>query len=353
MKNFKYILSVAVAAAALASCGKEEALVLQNSDPEYIASRFDAQYYQNLRDFKESDHAITYIYYAAYSTLEGASSLYKLPTSMSERFIGLPDSLDFVNLWMGVPSGNPADEYNYSPVAYEDMQFCRSQKGTKFLMHGDASHDWTITLPDGTEATLYSGNDEAMQIYAQNILDTIYDNDIDGVDIDFEGWSSSLLTKLVLILGEKIGPKGSDPSKYLVVDYFGSAPSGDIDEYVNFVVRQAYSPQIGNRYSTLLSRPGWLAPEKYVICEQWNDCRNMGMTQGYTPYYGYNGEVLKTYDASGTGSDMASLEAYARFCLDGNAHGFGGYYMDSDYFYTAGPYYNLRRCIQIANPSIK
>ena len=42
MKTIKYILSVAATVAALASCGKEEALVLQNSDPGYISGRFDA-----------------------------------------------------------------------------------------------------------------------------------------------------------------------------------------------------------------------------------------------------------------------------------------------------------------------
>ncbi len=110
-----------MAAAILVGCTKEEALVIQKV-PSPGDELFDGQYYQNLRECKASPHTMTYVYYAAWAPLEGASNMFKNPTSMAERFIGLPDSLDIVNLWMGIPSADPEDEYEYSPVQAADMK---------------------------------------------------------------------------------------------------------------------------------------------------------------------------------------------------------------------------------------
>lgn len=46
-------------------------------------------YYQNLRDFKASDHEISFGWFAQY----GAQN------SMGVRFMGLPDSLDICSMW--------------------------------------------------------------------------------------------------------------------------------------------------------------------------------------------------------------------------------------------------------------
>ena len=64
---------------------------------------YDEQYFQNLRDFKKSDHEISYAYYEGWSPIEGVTG-YKDPASWGERMVGLPDSIDIVNLWMGIPT---------------------------------------------------------------------------------------------------------------------------------------------------------------------------------------------------------------------------------------------------------
>lgn len=346
----KIILLLAAAAFAFAACTDEEALVIQKV-PQPGDELYDSQYYENLRAWREKDHVLTYVYYAAWAPLEGYTTLAKEYTSMSDRLIGLPDSLDIVNLWMGVPSNDPKDTVDYAPAAYSDLQYCRKTKGMKFVAHADASnynHQFTV---DGKDWDLSSDrSDEAFAAYAQWWCERVIERELDGVDFDFEGWSSADMTKVITKCGEYFGPQGADKTKLLIIDYFGSSPSSDVEPYIDLLVRQAYSQQIGNRYSGL-GRPSWLPAEKYVICEQWNQGSNR-TNGGYVPYYGYDGEKLMTYNSAGDEVEMASLEAYARYCTDGNGKGFGAYYIDTDYFFASGPYYNLRRCIQIANPAI-
>lgn len=352
MKKILYILSI-ISASVLTGCTKEENMVVQKM-PSPSDELFDAQYYQNLREWKAGTHAVTYVYYAAWAPLEGSSNMYKEPTSMSDRFIGLPDSLDIVNLWMGVPSSDPADEYEYSPVAAADMKYCQKTKGTRFVLHADASHYRHKFTVNGQDWDLSQDrSEEAIRAFADYNSQRVLHFGLDGIDWDFEGWNSGDMTIAIQQSGKYFGPQAEteEGKKMLnIIDYFGGAPSSDVEPYVSYIVRQAYSQQIGTSYWGL-GRPDWIPAEKYIICEQWNQGNNR-FNGGAKPYRGYNGETLMTYDDNGNYVQMASLEAYARFCNDGNAGGFGAYYIDSDYFFSKGPYYNLRRCIQIANPSI-
>ena len=88
---------------------------------------YDEQYFENLRAFKKSDHEISYAYYEAWSPIEGVTG-YKDPASWGERMVGLPDSIDIVNLWMGIPTAET------HPIAYADMQYCQRKLGTRFVM---------------------------------------------------------------------------------------------------------------------------------------------------------------------------------------------------------------------------
>src|SRR5882724_2341381 len=64
---------------------------------------YDDQYYANLRAYKKTNHELFYGYYAAYAPIQGASGN-KESASWGERILGLPDSVDIVNLWMGIPT---------------------------------------------------------------------------------------------------------------------------------------------------------------------------------------------------------------------------------------------------------
>src|SRR5271170_1273105 len=85
---------------------------------------YDDQYYANLRAYKKTNHQLFYGYYAAYAPIQGATGN-KDPASWGERIMGLPDSVDVVNLWMGIPTKD------WQPVALADMQYCQTQKGTR------------------------------------------------------------------------------------------------------------------------------------------------------------------------------------------------------------------------------
>ena len=131
MNKIKFIFASALAVAAISSCLKEEAIVLQEP------YTYDEQYLENIREYKKSEHTLSYCYYAAWAPLEGLTG-YKDPASWGERLRGLPDSLDIVNLWMGYPSPNPESE-SYAPVAYADMKYMQKNLGTRFVLHGDAA----------------------------------------------------------------------------------------------------------------------------------------------------------------------------------------------------------------------
>ena len=147
MKTKIFILASALVAMALASCDTD----VKRLEVQKLKT-YDEQYYKNLRDFHKSDHEVSFAYYEGWSPVEGVEG-YKDPASWGERMIGLPDSIDIVNLWMGVPSNDPEDGSNgyngctYAPIAYADMKECQTKKGIRFIMHADASnynHKFTV-----------------------------------------------------------------------------------------------------------------------------------------------------------------------------------------------------------------
>lgn len=74
-------------------------------------------YYQNLRDYKASDHEISFMWFSQWSG----------QNSMAVRFNGLPDSLDICSIWGG---GIPPKE---NTQLWEDLRFTQKVKGTKML----------------------------------------------------------------------------------------------------------------------------------------------------------------------------------------------------------------------------
>ena len=217
---------------------------------------YDEQYFENLRAFKKSDHEISYAYYEAWSPIEGVTG-YKDPASWGERMVGLPDSIDIVNLWMGIPTAET------HPIAYADMQYCQRKLGTRFVMHADASHYRHQFTVDGVDYDLSQNkDDEAMAAYAKWIVNQVLEPGLDGVDVDWEGWSGSDLVRLIKELGKYFGPEGEQPDKLLIVDYFSGTPPTDIIPYCDYIVQQAYSDQVG-----FLTQPSNFPPEKMIYCE--------------------------------------------------------------------------------------
>ena len=374
MKKLIILLS---ALAVVFGCMKEEKIVIQNtlipgSEEE---EALNADYYAALRAYKESDHILSYVFMGRYATLEGASNLFIEYTTMEHRFLALPDSLDIVNLWMGAPcdkphsdycwfrDGTPDYQFDYSPYAYADMQYCRRNKGTKFVLHADACHwgqqfqliDWNESKQknDTIVWTLNKNKQDTHEAYAEFLYRKCVDYNIDGLDFDYEGWGDKQINWVVDYLAKKMGPQAeTEEGKklLLIVDYWSRNPPSNCWNKCSYIVRQAYSVQLGINSNGSLSAPG--DAKKYIICEQWEQGNPLNFTQG--------GKRWGNPSQNEFGEDLYSMEAYALFCKNGGGKGFGAYYIDNDYKYsvktargTFNTYGYLRNAIRAANPKVE
>jgi hypothetical protein len=334
---------------ALVSCMKDKALQIQKP------FTYDEQYYENLRAYKKTNHTLCFGWYAAYAPIAGSTG-YKDPASWGERILGLPDSMDIVSLWMGVP-GNDSTKSGYAPVAYADLKFVREKKGTRFVLPTIVRMNSTITLKDGTKYDLTQNkNDAGINVYAQYLVDQVLDAGLDGVDLDYEPAGDWLqgdnFTKLVQYIGQFFGPKSNNPEKLLIIDFYSQAPPAATGEYANYFIRQAYSQGTGgiqtatnlqNYYNAVAAA---VPPGKFIVTENFGDFSE----NGGTPFTEANGNTL-----SSDGTRMYSLEGMARWNpTQGKKAGFGAFYFDRDYYSKTGiPYYNVRRAIQIVNPAAR
>ena len=357
MNKIKFIFASALAVAAISSCLKEEAIVLQEP------FTYDEQYFENIREYKKSEHTLSYSYYAAWAPLEGLTG-YKDPASWGERLRGLPDSLDIVNLWMGYPSPNPESE-SYAPVAYADMKYMQEKLGTRFVLHGDAATTRdvvykgdTLNIQDlynqwkagtGTEEAFR----EALHNHAKIMIDKVNEAGLDGVDVDWEPqpavWrDTQVLVDLMKYLRENL------PGKLIILDLFSDYPPAEVNNYIDYLVIQCYTPQIGCSVAQLKSfytahgiNCG-IPAEKIIACEQGGQT-DYALNGGGLWKETRNGQQIYTSD----GSEMYSFEGFARHTSENNMAGWGVFYVDRNYYSTKGPYYEFRKGIQVANPSIR
>ncbi len=344
------LLALLVLVVSIPACVKEKKLEIQKP------FTYDEQYYENLRAYKKTDHTLFFGWYAAYAPIAGATG-YKDPASWGERIIGLPDSVDIVSLWMGIPNNDPSSNA-YAPIAYEDIKFVKKNKGTRFVVPTITRMNHVITLRDGTEYNLTANrNDAGIAVYAQYLVDQVLDSDLDldGVDLDYEPEGDFLqgnnFTKLVEHIGQYFGPKGMYPDKLLIIDFYNQVPPTATGEYANYFVRQAYTQgftehsaaRLQSNYNAVQTA---VPPGKFIVTENFGDHSE----NGGTPFVEANGNTLTT-----NGTRMYSLEGMARWNpTQGKKGGFGAFYFDRDYYSKTGiPYYNVRRCIQIANPAIR
>lgn len=111
MKIMKYLLTAIATGSLMSACNTDiESLTIQKP------LTYDDQYYQNLRDYKASDHEIAFGWFAQY----GAQN------SAAVRFMGLPDSLDICSMWGGIPAKENTE-------IWEEIRFVQKVKGTKML----------------------------------------------------------------------------------------------------------------------------------------------------------------------------------------------------------------------------
>lgn len=328
MKIMKYIMPLLLIACMFASCDNdvENATVV-------APTTYGPQYYKNLRDYKKSDHSIAWGWFADYTQ----------STSLATRFLGLPDSLDICSLWGGIPSDDSTHvDTHYLPEVYREMKYVQEVKGTKLVVP-------TIirirTRPEFYDSIWVKQNDPqaAMRAYAQDLLRPIFENGLDGIDMDYEPEGDPLsggnLDYFVEYVGQFVGPMASpdstftypdgytikgNPSMLLCIDYYGSAPSGNTNKYTNWYVNQTYGGSPGRV-------PFSGCPTEKVV---------------YTENVGDNWKA----------AECGQLLNYARYQPStGRKGGFGAFFMHRDYIntgYGCSNYANMRHGIQIQNPAI-
>ena len=335
MKTLKYLLTLAFVGGMMVACDTD----VENIEIQKPYTYSDL-YYQNLRDFKASDHEISFMWFAQWSG----------QNSMAVRFTGLPDSLDLCSIWGG---GIPPKE---NTQLWEDLRFTQKVKGTKMLYVAivrlgaeDDSHDFKkvlnegLAMPEGEarEAKLK----EAIDMYAYYYLDQVFENDLDGFDADYEPdgdfLSGKYFTMFIQKLGEYMGPNPNqskeerlkliqerygkdvtDTNKLLCIDVYGRDADKECEPYINYYLIQNYG---GGTPSLRRDFPA----EKHVFCVNWGD---------------------------DWPTDGAKLYNQARWePATGRKGGFGAFYGQRDYFvheYNPEPYHRFRECIQIQNPAV-
>ncbi len=328
MKIMKYIMPLLLIACMFASCDNdvENATVV-------APTTYGPQYYKNLRDYKKSDHSIAWGWFADYTQ----------STSLATRFLGLPDSLDICSLWGGIPSDDSTHvDTHYLPEVYREMKYIQEVKGTKLVVP-------TIirirTRPEFYDSIWVKQNDPqaAMRAYAQDLLRPIFENGLDGIDMDYEPEGDPLsggnLDYFVEYVGQFVGPMASpdstftypdgytikgNPNMLLCIDYFGSAPGSNTNKYTNWYVNQTYGGGPGRV-------PFSGCPTEKVV---------------YTENVGDNWKA----------AECGQLLNYARYQPStGRKGGFGAFFMHRDYIntgYGCSNYANMRHGIQIQNPAI-
>lgn len=339
MKTKLFHLMLAFAAVMITGC---------NTDPEALQVdkpfTYSEQYYENLRAYKKSPHQIFYGWFAAYSHAEGVIAEYKKSPSWGEHLAGIPDSLDFCSLWMGIPSLKEDDSLTtYNPIAYTEMRHAMEVKGIRMV------------VPEITRIEKYPWfpkDDEGIRQYGDYLVRMVLENDLDGLDLDYEpegDWiAGDNFGKMVEYIGQSLGPKSANPETYLIIDYYSQVPPAAVEPYINYLVNQAYTQgTTSNSAANLQSRynlvSSWCPPGKFVVTENLGDW----WENGGSPFTEADGNTLTS-----DGLQMYSLEGMSRWNpTQGPKGGWGGFYFDRDYN-NFPPYGNVRHSIQVANPAV-
>lgn len=320
-KTFLIVCLSVLIIGTMAGC-KKEALELQKP------YKYSDEYYANLRAYKKSKHQLCFGWYSDYSQT----------FSYGMHFMGLPDSIDILSLWGGIPDSVTARE------TYDEMRFVQRVKGMRLVM----------PIIVQVEGTGHPATEEGAQAYADELIDRVFAYDLDGLDIDWEPVSGTYLNnannfaKFVEYCSRRLGPQ-SNSGKMLIVDYYNHTLPSTIEPYVDYIVNQAYTQgtttnsaaNLQTRYNRVAS---WCPPEKFMVTENIGDW----WQNGGSPFTEADGNTISPFD----GERMYSLEGMARWNpTQGPKAGFGAFYFGRDYN-SSPPYKYMRRAIQAANPAV-
>ncbi|SES83957.1 glycoside hydrolase family 18 [Prevotella sp. kh1p2] len=331
MKAIKYIMALVLAGGLMAACDTD----VENREVQKPLT-YDDLYYQNLRDYKASDHSISFMWFAQY----GAQN------SMAVRFAGLPDSLDICSLWGGIPAKE-------NTKLWDELRFCQQKKGTKMLVVAitriDAETDdhsfkqaynEAKAMPEGEERE--AALKKAVEMYADYFIDQVFENDLDGFDADYEPEGDFL--------------SGNYFNEFMqhIALYMGPNPEQTKAERLK-LIQQRYGNGVTDTDKLLcVDAPGSPSTELVPICDYYfKQAYGGGTSEGVWP-------IEKTVFCENVGDNWATalqgLINQAKFQpQQGRKGGFGAFFGHRNYnvtTYNPEPYKIFRDCIQYQNPAM-
>lgn len=326
---------------------------VENLEIEHIGgynTMGDNEYFANLRAYKATawnyGRPVAFGWYSNWS-----------PAGAYRRgyLTSMPDSMDIVSMWSGAPG-----RHNITPEQKADKEFVQKVKGTKLLQVSLLSYmgkgatpgsvyadiekqaeeeGWSESKLDeakkqarwtfwGFEGKIESENHyESLARFGKALCDSLYANEWDGYDVDWEIGSgvfdmdgtlstNGQLIFLIKEMNKYIGPK-SDPEgkghKLICIDGRISGLTHELDGYVDYWITQSYGS----------SKPGL---EGYGV-----DPKTIITTENFEAYAPTGGGLL------GQAANMPSK---------GYKGGVGAYRFDKDYD-NAPDYKWMRQAIQI------
>lgn len=380
MKKSLIIFATALVLAVMAySCGVDaEPLDLQ---PIY---EYTDEYYEALKAYKESDHSICYCWFSDYGA----------PTTLAYRFAGIPDSVDVVSLWGGIPDEGTLD--------YEEMYEMRDKKGTKLvgvkiirLAHTSYLPTWAqeIEIPTymngytTSDGTYYPGYTET---YESSYAQYIADGDSETVAAAAAETDAHYAGTLALIADMSENDSripNADSTEYTYPEwcvYAGNSILDEVETYDLDGYDLDYEPEgdalSGNCMACFLQYLSqYLGPasdtDKLLIVDgnqapsgtpelinYWvRQTYNTSVSDSYFNVSGWeNSQIIVTENIGDNWADGGYLEQQAAFqpSSGGRKGGFGAFYCQRDYNTTDSgadkdmPYGHLRRAIQLQNPAV-
>lgn len=361
MKN-NYLFSIlcGVALCSFASCSDWTDLEAEFEE-NLTESNKPEEYYEALRAYKKSDHRVSF---AWIGNISGGGSY------LEKSYLGLPDSMDIVSIW----SGSQSDKY------WEELRWCQQKLGTKFLRCKFASkvpdeYGWTEYDPADPELEpeKYAIMEKAIQAYANDVCDEIYENGLDGLDIDYEPTVGGVEAKgnlgahqvtmeiWIKELGKRLGPQ-SGTEKILAVDgEVNNAKLKNLGKYFTYFISQAYGSSSPSSLDSKVSQVIRNYTSSTVDPITLEECvKKMIVTENFESFAANGGVIFRNRE----GNTMNSLRGMALYQpyyqnkpIEGidRIAGFGAFHLEYEYNVAgkSGHYPYMREAIQAANPAQK
>lgn len=371
---------IPVALLSLAGCDKWMTPEPEKIDPfSPTETAKTPEFYEDLRQWKKSDHAISFGWYSEWG--EGS-------VATGNMLSAVPDSMDIISLW------NNSGEESLTPKKREDLRFVREVKGTKVVVCSFVWKIGDIYNPCGPDATLsdiknYYGwvdrdvenNKLAMNKWIKDVADFLDRNGYDGIDIDYEPGENpgsgntepilsnrEYITHFVKEMGKYIGPMSGTDKLFILDGYINTFPS-ECGLYFNYFVSQAYSVSAGagSEHSSMNARNlqqrlgNLIANFRGVYEKEYGDKAEEIITNKFVVTDNMESVSVclsggyiwfDKYDRKWSPEVMPTLMGFADWKPESGFRkgGFGGYRFSNE---RAGnpPYKWLRKAIQQQNPA--